>query len=311
MLSIKEKITVFMVSMLCLSKTSYSVEFNTDILNSEDKANIDVSRFKNPNFILPGTYFFNIIINNTQLTQSTVPIQIIGDSKDASVSDVCIDKSYINSLGIKEKYIDELTYWNNGQCIDFSVLKGVSVIPNLPEGIVTLNIPQLYLEYMDNNWLPKSLWDEGINGLLLDYNANYQYSDQDSLKHQIASISGYIGANLGAWRLRSEYYGNYQKQVSNGQTSTIRSFLFNAIYLYRNIKELNSKLVIGESTTPSQILEPIKFTGLSLFTNDSMLPPRLRGYAPEITGIAKTNARVVITQLGRVLYDGNVPAELF
>ncbi|MEI9535628.1 fimbria/pilus outer membrane usher protein [Moellerella wisconsensis] len=311
MLSIKEKITVFMVSMLCLSKTSYSVEFNTDILNSEDKANIDVSRFKNPNFILPGTYFFNIIINNTQLTQSTVPIQIIGDSKDASVSDVCIDKSYINSLGIKEKYIDELTYWNNGQCIDFSVLKGVSVIPNLPEGIVTLNIPQLYLEYMDNNWLPKSLWDEGINGLLLDYNANYQYSDQDSLKHQIASISGYIGANLGAWRLRSEYYGNYQKQVSNGQTSTIRSFLFNAIYLYRNIKELNSKLVIGESTTPSQILEPIKFTGLSLFTNDSMLPPRLRGYAPEITGIAKTNARVVITQLGRVLYDGNVPAGPF
>ncbi|WP_426207073.1 FimD/PapC N-terminal domain-containing protein [Providencia sp. PROV272] len=105
MLSTKEKITIFMVSMLCLTKVSYAVEFNTDILDSEDKANIDVSRFKNPNFILPGTYFFNIIINSTQLTQSTVPIQIIGDSTDASVSDVCIDKSYINSLGIKEKYM--------------------------------------------------------------------------------------------------------------------------------------------------------------------------------------------------------------
>ncbi|WP_232006147.1 FimD/PapC N-terminal domain-containing protein [Providencia stuartii] len=103
MLSTKEKITIFMVSMLCLTKVSYAVEFNTDILDSEDKANIDVSRFKNPNFILPGTYFFNIIINSTQLTQSTVPIQIIGDSTDASVSDVCIDKSYINSLGIKER----------------------------------------------------------------------------------------------------------------------------------------------------------------------------------------------------------------
>lgn len=56
MLSTKEKITIFMVSMLCLTKVSYSVEFNTDILDSEDKANIDVSRFKNPNFILPGTY---------------------------------------------------------------------------------------------------------------------------------------------------------------------------------------------------------------------------------------------------------------
>lgn len=311
MLSIKEKMTILMVSMLFFNKVSYSVEFNTDILDSTDKANIDVSRFQNPNFILPGTYFFNIIINSTQLTQSASPIKIIANDNDDSVSDICINKDYINSLGLKEKYVKELTYWNNGECINFLALKGVSVTPNLPEGTVIINIPQLYLEYMDVNWLPKTLWDEGISGLLLDYNANYQYSDNDSLKNQIASISGYLGANMGAWRLRSEYYGNYQRQESNSQTSTIRNFLFNAIYLYRNIKALDAKLVVGESTTPSQILEPFRFTGLSLFTNDSMLPPRLRGYAPEITGIAKTNSRVVITQLGRVIYDGNVPAGPF
>ncbi len=38
-----------------------------------------------------------------------------------------------------------------------------------------------------------------------------------------------------------------------------------------------------------------------------MLPPRLRGYAPQITGIAETNARVVVSQQGRVLYDSMVP----
>lgn len=272
MLSIKEKMTILMVSMLCFSKVSYSVEFNTDILDSTDKANIDVSRFKNPNFILPGTYFFNIIINSTQLTQSAAPIKIIGSDNDDSVSNVCIDKSYVNSLGLKEKYISELAFWNNGQCIDFVKLKGVSITPNLPDGTVNINIPQLYLEYMDANWLPKTLWDEGISGLLLDYNANYQYSDNDSLRNQIASISGYLGANMGAWRLRGEYYGNYQRQESNGQSSTIRNLLLNTIYLYRNIKALDAKLVVGESTTPSQILEPFRFTGLSLFTNDSMLP---------------------------------------
>ncbi|MBP6123065.1 MULTISPECIES: fimbria/pilus outer membrane usher protein [Providencia] len=311
MLTIKEKFTIIIVSILCYAKVSYSVEFNTDILDSDDKTNIDVSRFKNPNFILPGNYFFNIIINNTQLTQSPSPIEILEEGPEPSASNVCIDKSYINSLGLKEKYISEILYWNNNQCIDFSKLEGVSVVPNLSEGTVTLNIPQVYLEYMDVNWLPKTLWDEGIGGLLIDYNANYQYSDQDSIKNQIASVSGYLGANINSWRLRAEYYGNYQKQQSNGETSIIRNFLINSIYAYRNIKKLDAKLVIGESTTPSQILEPIKFTGLSLFTNDSMLPPRLRGYAPEITGIAKTNARVVVTQLGRVLYDGNVPSGPF
>ncbi|MEX6123764.1 FimD/PapC N-terminal domain-containing protein [Providencia hangzhouensis] len=103
MLSIKEKMTILMVSMLFFNKVSYSVEFNTDILDSTDKANIDVSRFQNPNFILPGTYFFNIIINSTQLTQSASPIKIIANDNDDSVSDICIDKDYINSLGLKEK----------------------------------------------------------------------------------------------------------------------------------------------------------------------------------------------------------------
>ncbi|RVR37495.1 fimbrial biogenesis outer membrane usher protein [Klebsiella pneumoniae] len=35
--------------------------------------------------------------------------------------------------------------------------------------------------------------------------------------------------------------------------------------------------------------------------------PALRGYAPQVSGIAKTNARVKITQKGRTLYETNVP----
>ena len=42
-----------------------------------------------------------------------------------------------------------------------------------------------------------------------------------------------------------------------------------------------------------------------------MLPPNLRGYAPEVTGIAKTNAKVTISQQGRVLYEAQVAAGPF
>ena len=37
-----------------------------------------------------------------------------------------------------------------------------------------------------------------------------------------------------------------------------------------------------------------------------MLPPNLRGYAPEVTGVAKSNAKVIISQQGRVLYETTV-----
>ena len=42
-----------------------------------------------------------------------------------------------------------------------------------------------------------------------------------------------------------------------------------------------------------------------------MLPPNLRGYAPEVTGVAKSNAKVIIRQQGRVLYETTVAAGPF
>lgn len=38
-----------------------------------------------------------------------------------------------------------------------------------------------------------------------------------------------------------------------------------------------------------------------------MLPWELRGYAPQISGIAQTNATVTISQSGRVIYQKKVP----
>lgn len=42
-----------------------------------------------------------------------------------------------------------------------------------------------------------------------------------------------------------------------------------------------------------------------------MLPPSLRGYAPEVNGVADSNATVIISQQGRILYQTQVPAGPF
>ena len=46
--------------------------------------------------------------------------------------------------------------------------------------------------------------------------------------------------------------------------------------------------------------------GAKLVTDDSMLPPNLQGYAPKVTGVARTNARITISQQGRVIYQSQV-----
>lgn len=42
-----------------------------------------------------------------------------------------------------------------------------------------------------------------------------------------------------------------------------------------------------------------------------MLPPNLRGYAPDVSGVAHNGAKVTISQMGRVLYETQVPAGPF
>ncbi|WP_285218493.1 fimbria/pilus outer membrane usher protein, partial [Klebsiella quasipneumoniae] len=47
----------------------------------------------------------------------------------------------------------------------------------------------------------------------------------------------------------------------------------------------------------------VPFRGVQLQSSEQMLPARLRGFAPQITGIANSNARVTIRQNGYVVYE--------
>lgn len=81
--------------------------------------------------------------------------------------------------------------------------------------------------------------------------------------------------------------------------------------MYRAIPRWRANLTLGENYINSEIFSSWRYTGASLESDDRMLPPKLRGYAPQVSGIADTNARVVISQQGRILYDSTVPAGPF
>ena len=82
-------------------------------------------------------------------------------------------------------------------------------------------------------------------------------------------------------------------------------------YAYRALSALRLKLTAGEDYLDSGLFDSFRFGGVSLRSDDSMLPPNLRGYAPEVTGVAKSNAKVLISQQGRVLYETTVAAGPF
>lgn len=299
-----------------MSWEANAVEFNTDVLDVEDRANIDFSRFSQAGYIMPGVYHMSLSINGESVGyEADIPFYPREDAPSADTAaaaqpEACLPHTVIDRLGLTEKAAAQLGSWRNGQCVDFNTLPGVALTPKIGNAMLSINVPQALLEYTDASWLPPSRWDHGLPGFLLDYNLTSTFtSSRNSGRQQTLSANGTLGMNLGAWRLRGDYQGRFS-HYSSGQKSR-RSLDFSRVYLYRPIPSLSSTLTIGENYVNSPMFDSWRYAGVAMASDERMLPPRLRGYAPEIIGIAKTNAKVTVTQQDRVIYETTVAAGPF
>jgi len=284
------------------------IRFNTDILDSKDRENIDLSVFNQKGFILPGTYELAIKLNGVTMPARSVTFMAPED--DPKGSEACLTPELVELIGLTASAQKTLTWWNGEQCLALSSLDGMSVTGDIGAGVLSMSVPQAYIEYSSPNWDPPARWEEGVAGLLLDYNVNAQnqWQDRDGTRNQSISGIGVVGANIGAWRLRANWQARHQSGSGRGSEDTFDWTQYNA---YRAIAPLRAKLTVGEDYLYSDVFDSFRFLGASLVTDDNMLPPNLRGYAPEVTGVARTNAKVVISQQGRVIKEVLVPAGLF
>lgn len=282
-----------------------TIEFNTEVLDLEDKNNIDLKQFSRAGYIMPGTYSFTLKVNGEQLSEVSVPFYSPED--DPQASQACISTEIEEQLGLTSSAKKELTWWHDGECLALQSLPGMQVSGDLATSSLYVSIPQAYLEYTAPNWDPPSRWDEGITALMLDYNVNGNATKSYSSNSDSYALNGngVVGVNLGAWRFRADWQGRLNHITGSGDAVN-KDFDWNRFYAYRALPSLAAKLVLGEDYLVSNIFDSFRFIGASVRSELNMLPPNLRGYAPEVTGIAKTNATVIVSQQGRVLYETQV-----
>ncbi|MGK3141805.1 outer membrane usher protein [Pantoea sp. C2G6] len=289
---------------------SQDIQFNTDVLDVKDRQHIDLSHFARAGYVMPGKYHMKLRVNHHELNEVDVVFRAPVD--DPKGSEPCITADIAEQIGLKDKMKSQLVWQKDGTCIDLSSLPGSKATGNLADNILDVSIPQAYIEYIADNWDPPSRWDEGIPGVILDYNINARNNTRadDNKNEQNVSGNGVVGMNAGPWRLRGDWQGNYYHVTGVPQPSQ-HSLRMSRYYMYRAIGALRAKLTLGENYLYSDIFDSFRFIGASLISDDSMLPPNLRGYAPEVSGVAKTDAKVTVMQQGRVLYETQVPAGPF
>ncbi|PHM37217.1 outer membrane usher protein [Xenorhabdus innexi] len=298
---------------------SKSIEFNTDALDINERDHIDLGKFSRAGYIMPGNYMMAVRVNESEL-QDMYSIDFIAPDDDPKGSEACVSPELVKKIGLKSQWADKLVWQNNDTCLDISSLPGTSAKGDLATYTLYLAVPKFYLEYESSDWDPPSRWDEGIAGLLFDYNLYAQATkpDHGNARQQI-SANGTAGFNAGAWRFRANWQSRYDRENTSKNSSDDanrssvrkRSWDWSRYYVYRALPSLEAKLSLGENYLNSNIFDSFRYTGVSLVTDENMLPPNLRGYAPEVTGVAKTNAKVTISQMGRVLYETQVSAGPF
>ncbi|HEK1094867.1 TPA: fimbria/pilus outer membrane usher protein [Proteus mirabilis] len=302
---------LFSITMICspfvLAKDS--VQFNTELLDLNDRKNIDLDKFSHENYIMPGGYTLKIKLNNSMLPEQKIFFIQSKEDKDKTIA--CLNKELVSKIGFKSEIVKKLIWQHNNECVDVKSIPGTVLSGDLSSSTLTINIPQAYLDYRTENWDPPSLWDDGIAGIFIDYNitakSNRSAHGQNSYT---VNANGLTGANLGVWRFRADWQSRLNHVV--GSDDAIKSkFDWTRVFVFRAIKQIQAKLSLGEEYLNSNLFDSFRFTGASLRSDVNMLPPNLRGYAPEVTGIANTNATIIISQNGRILYQTQVAAGPF
>ena len=278
---------------LCLCGTATARDFfDPDFIKSvgQDSSSIpDLSVYATKDSQASGEYRVDVVLNN-ELKETT---SILFVEKQNGELSPCLSIEKLSSYGLRLSAFPTLKNDAKG-CANTADIPNFTADLNFNTQQLLLSIPQAALSSIAQGYVSPEEFDEGINALL----ANYQFSGSKDFdeKQEYYNFNLQSGLNVGPWRIR-----NLSAWNKNGGDKSN----WDSVYLYaqRSIIPLKSTLVMGESSSLSSIFDSVPFTGIQLATDTDMIPESLRGFAPVVRGIARTNARVIIKQNGYQIYQ--------
>ncbi|MEX2953311.1 fimbria/pilus outer membrane usher protein [Serratia fonticola] len=275
-------------------------------LDNPQQGKTDLTVFEDGATQAPGTYRVDIYVNNQQFETHDIEFRMQKGEDGADSLQPCLSVAQLNAMGVKTDLFPGLGD-DEAKCADLSAIPQASTEFRFSAQQLLLSIPQAAMVQQARGYVPESQWDNGIPALLLNYslsgaNTYARNGDSSNSNSQFANLRP--GINVGPWRLRN--YTTWNRD-SHGQDK------WNTIYTYlaRDITSLKSQLVLGDSSSPSDVFDSVPFRGAQLASDDDMIPDSLKGYAPVVRGIARTNAQVTIRQNGYVIYQSFVAPGAF
>ncbi|HDF2344363.1 TPA: fimbrial biogenesis outer membrane usher protein [Morganella morganii] len=281
------------------------VEYNSDFIQG---LNIDVSDYSYGNPVPEGTYTVDVILNDNNRGKRSILFKNITNNKRA---DACFTPEQIEALGIiPDSRLGSQPDENQNNVSDGSTCHPLSYYVsyakdyyNTADLSLNITVPQASLSQQYSDYIDPSRWDEGVTALFVDYNLNSYLSNNkvgnSKDTYYNTNINWTAGFNYQGWRFRNR---------SNSVWSKNDSFSNKNIQLYAetDITPWKSRLTLGETFTNGRIFDSYGIRGAIVGTNTRMQPDSLNNFTPIISGIADSNARVLIRQNNYTIYETTV-----
>lgn len=268
----------------------------------------DLSAFEEGIGQMPGTYRVDVIVNKSSAGVHDVNFVMQNDTAGNTTLQPCFSVDSLREFGIRTDAFPNLA--GHGDCANLAAIPQASAEFAFERQQLRLSIPQAAVDSHARGYVAPERLDEGINALLLNYSfsgANTEARRGDMTDSDSYYLSLRPGLNIGPWRIRN--YSTWNRNVNGDSADESWDSLYT--YAQRNIIALKSQLTFGDSTAPSELFDSVPFRGAQLASDDDMLPDSLRGYAPVVRGIARTNAQVIIKQNGYTIYQSYVSPGAF
>lgn len=281
-----------------------NVSFDPIFLNISAPHKVDISRFERGDSASPGIWPTDIYVNTELVTHEKVLFVELADKQVIP----CLSRDILKKINLN---YDQLPASFNQalrleqECFSLEQLVPQShVTYDSGSQQLDISIPQAMMRNTARGYVSPELWDSGIPAILLGYNAS-TYTTRTHGKSYTSSYAGInAGMNIGAWYFRHDGNYNWQERIG-GEYQAVNN------YVQRDIPAIMGRVRLGETSTRGQLFDSLPFRGIELVSDERMLPQSRRGYAPDIRGIARTNARVSVRQNGQLIYETTVSPGAF
>ncbi|EME3859306.1 fimbrial biogenesis outer membrane usher protein, partial [Acinetobacter baumannii] len=275
-------------------------DFDTNFLVGNAQK-IDIGRFKYGNPILPGEYSLDVYINGQWLGKRKFVFKSTRSNENAKT---CFTPDMLLEYGVKPEILhhevsstftcNDLDKWVNDAFYQFDTSRLR----------LDISIPQVALQKNAQGYVDPRLWDRGINAAFFAYNASAYRIVNNNHETNHAFMGTNVGLNLYDWQLL--HTGQWKWQDHNEIQEKVSSYTSNNTYAQKAFPKLNSVVTLGDYFTNNNFFDALPYRGINISSDDRMLPNSMLGYAPQIRGYAKTNAKVEVRQQGNLIYQTTV-----